>query len=403
MKKYLSVFVTGITLTLLAGAVFAADSFKPENIGMKTEPMKIALAQSAQPTGGDLESAQLRSDFSIMLDGKKVYFKSADGSAAYPILYEDSTYLPLRAVGELMGKNVNWDEYNKVINISGKRESDSSVSVNKSIGIQQIFVQERPDFTIRVDNRLKEFYSASGQRIYPILYNGSTYLPLRSIGEIMGRDVLWDSVSKTVNLKNKNGLTVTDADSFNSNNSNSNKPKPPVYEGTGNGIINDVINNNINAYVPKDNNSVNAEINMDKAKNIALNHAGFSATQVTFTKTKVDFENGVKCYEIEFYADSAEYEYEIDALTGQVLTALRSKEKQPQKPQASITIEEAKSIALKHAGVSASDAVFKKTKQDYDDGRYIYEIEFNVGRTEYEYEIDAETGQILEYESEYDD
>lgn len=58
----------------------------------------------------------------------------------------------------------------------------------------------------------KEFYSVTGQRVYPILYNGSTYLPLRAIGEIMNKDVVWNNSTKTITLDGD--FTVTDADSF---------------------------------------------------------------------------------------------------------------------------------------------------------------------------------------------
>ena len=39
-----------------------------------------------------------------------------------------------------------------------------------------------------------------------------------------------------------------------------------------------------------------------------------------------------------------------------------------------------------------------KVKQDWDDGRLEYEVEFESGRMEYEYTIDGTTGAILEYE-----
>ena len=50
------------------------------------------------------------------------------------------------------------------------------------------------------------------QRVYPILYNGSTYLPLRAIGEIMNKEVVWNNSTKTITLSGD--FTVTDADSF---------------------------------------------------------------------------------------------------------------------------------------------------------------------------------------------
>ncbi|MBE6813540.1 MAG: hypothetical protein E7523_11760 [Ruminococcaceae bacterium] len=63
-----------------------------------------------------------------------------------------------------------------------------------------------------------------------------------------------------------------------------------------------------------------------------------------------------------------------------------------------ITPEEAKRIALDHAGVAAADAVFDRTERDYDNGIYHYEVEFRVGLIEYEYDIHAETGEILSFE-----
>ena len=72
------------------------------------------------------ETARLRPDFTIVIDGKEKNFKRADGSAAFALVYEDSTYLPLRAIGEALGKNVNWDEDTKTITLEGKRETKDS-------------------------------------------------------------------------------------------------------------------------------------------------------------------------------------------------------------------------------------------------------------------------------------
>ena len=59
-------------------------------------------------------------------------------------------------------------------------------------------------------------------------------------------------------------------------------------------------------------------IGVDKAKSIALKDAGVSASSVTFTKAKLDRDDGVAVYEIEFYSGDTEYEYEIDATSGAV-------------------------------------------------------------------------------------
>ena len=86
-------------------------------------------------------------------------------------------------------------------------------------------------------------------------------------------------------------------------------------------------NNNVNT--SQDNNTNNAQnnivnntgnISLDKAKEIALSHAGLSADQVTFVKVNMDFDDGIQKYEIEFYYNYREYSYEIDANTGNILS-----------------------------------------------------------------------------------
>ena len=65
--------------------------------------------------------------------------------------------------------------------------------------------------------------------------------------------------------------------------------------------------------------------------------------------------------------------------------------------------EKAKQIALGDAGVLENNAQRLKVKFDFDDGRGEYEVDFHVGTTEYDYEIDAVTGVILDKDVDYDD
>ena len=140
---------------------------------------------------------------------------------------------------------------------------------------------------------------------------------------------------------------------------------------------------------------------MEQAKTIALNHAGVSASNASFVFAQLDYENGRRVYEVEFYSGNTEYDYEIDAADGSVLSYDYDAERYTsQQPQTSndIGVEQAKTIALNHAGVAASDAVFVHAKLDYDDGRRVYEVEFYSGSREYDYEIDAASGDILSYD-----
>lgn len=145
---------------------------------------------------------------------------------------------------------------------------------------------------------------------------------------------------------------------------------------------------------------------IDAAKAAALADAGLAESDVTFTKEKLDWDDGIAVYDIEFLTADTEYDYEIDAATGAVLDKsaelLRPNESQGQTMDASIGVESAKEIAAAHAGLSKEEAFFTKAELELEHGRSEYEIEFYHDRIEYEYTIDAATGAILEYKSEYD-
>ena len=172
-----------------------------------------------------------------------------------------------------------------------------------------------------------------------------------------------------------------------------------------------------------ENRSNNNYIGLERAKAIALGDAGLSAASVTFTETRSDFDDGVPNYDLDFYTATHEYDYEINALTGAIMdksvevnehAARETKPAATAAPTAAPTVaateaarsfigvDRAKSIALGHAGVSASSVSFSKAKLDDDDGRGVYEIEFYVGNTEYDYEIDAHSGAILEASADND-
>ena len=61
------------------------------------------------------------------------------------------------------------------------------------------------------------------------------------------------------------------------------------------------------------------DIGVDQAKTIAAQHAGFEVNDVVFSKTKLERDDGLYVYEIEFYKDGAEYDCTINAANGSVL------------------------------------------------------------------------------------
>ncbi len=153
-----------------------------------------------------------------------------------------------------------------------------------------------------------------------------------------------------------------------------------------------------------------------EAEAIALAHAGFSRQEVTQLRTEKDYEQGVAEYDVEFRNGDWEYDYSIRIADGSIRKW--EKEYDPVKPAptqpapqptapapapAQITADEAKSIALAHAGLTAAQVTGLRAEKDLDDGTWEFEVEFRVGNWEYEYEISAESGKILSWNKDWDD
>lgn len=148
-------------------------------------------------------------------------------------------------------------------------------------------------------------------------------------------------------------------------------------------------------------------IGNDAAKQIALRHADLTEDEVRFIHAHLELDDGSWKYDVEFLKDRTEYDYDIDALTGEILSFDQDAEYDQYGTVSStgneqITEEQAKQIALEYAGVDEGDVQHLKIELDYDHGRGEYEVEWYVGRTEYSCDVDADTGSVLSFEKELD-
>ena len=146
------------------------------------------------------------------------------------------------------------------------------------------------------------------------------------------------------------------------------------------------------------------KISRNEAENIALSHAGLSKDEVTFVRGEKEFEDGRAVYDVEFYTkDFREFDYQIDAKTGEILSFDADMEKDvsqtENKPDAAITEEQAKAIILKKVSGATAENI-REFKTHRDDGRMEYEGKIVYNNREYEFEIDAETGEIISWNEE---
>lgn len=160
------------------------------------------------------------------------------------------------------------------------------------------------------------------------------------------------------------------------------------------------------------------ELTLDEAIDAALADAGVERENAVFSKAKLDSDDKPH-YDIEFSVTvdgvAEEFDYEILASDGKILkherevksgtTSVTVTKVEPSKLRSTVTggyisVDDAKAAALAHAKLSADNVKFVKAKFDGDDIKPHYDIEFISGGSEYDYEIEADGGKVMEYEVE---
>ena len=185
---------------------------------------------------------------------------------------------------------------------------------------------------------------------------------------------------------------------------------------------NESVNTQTDNTVAKEN--VSKKITVDEAKKIALNHANLTSKEVSFINAEADMDNGVEFYDIEFYNNNKEYDYEISAADGKIIeydydvegygestNVSNNNSSSTNKPNTNtnsntssnkISADKAKKIALNHANLTSSQVSYVQVEADFDDYTPSYDVEFYHNNVEYSYEINANTGNIISFEKDID-
>lgn len=156
--------------------------------------------------------------------------------------------------------------------------------------------------------------------------------------------------------------------------------------------------------IPPSQQSDESRITPEKAFSIALGDSGFAESEIWDKDVDLDFERGQLVYEVSFEKDNIEYDYVINAQNGEIIHS-----KEPVSNPVSttsahsdtagrITAEQARSIALEAAGFESSEVWDKEIELDYEKGILVYEVSFEKGNTDYEYIINAHSGEIVRTE-----
>ena len=139
------------------------------------------------------------------------------------------------------------------------------------------------------------------------------------------------------------------------------------------------------------------EISEEDALYMALDDSGVKESDTDYLRVHAERDDGDIIYKVKFYSGDTMYEYEI-ADNGTMVS--KSEELETRRGDSSISIEEAKGIALSLVDGATEDDM--RIHQDWDDGRVTYEGSIYLDGFEYEFELDGRTGRVIDFERERD-
>ena len=141
----------------------------------------------------------------------------------------------------------------------------------------------------------------------------------------------------------------------------------------------------------------NTAISEEEAKKIATDYLNINIENVSFTKNKLDYDDGTLIYELEFYYNDNEYEVDINAYTKEIINiSIDSNDYDTNNNNNYIGLEKAKELVENH--YKKDNIFFVKAEFDFDNKTPIYELEFYDNNKKYEYEVNAISGNIIKYE-----
>ena len=133
--------------------------------------------------GATFPAASAQPAIRVFVEGSLVTARDTQGRLVQPQVIGGTTFLPFRAIGEAFGRDVSWDG-----------------------ATQSVFIGTRPanvpprgsNIRVFIDGTQITPRDAQGQAVHPFIQDGTTFLPVRAVGDAFGKDIYWDARNQSV-------------------------------------------------------------------------------------------------------------------------------------------------------------------------------------------------------------
>ena len=163
--------------------------------------IQIAVDTKSVTINNENIKAYLNKNIVIKYNDKVQQFYDEKGNIVFPISYEGTTYLPVRAMSSLLKIGISWDENSNSIYLDSKGTAGNYAKTIDSVDKQGTTVIDcilNRKIKTYFDSKVQTFKNVKDEVVYPISYNGTTYLPVRALSNLLKINIDWDGNTQTV-------------------------------------------------------------------------------------------------------------------------------------------------------------------------------------------------------------
>lgn len=140
-------------------------------------------------------------DISVIVDGKEVIFADVK-----PMIMNNRTFVPVRALSESLGAKVDWDGDSQIVTIT-KHETRPTKIIFENTKEEKTYEQVYYNTMLQINSNILVSYKDFSQLtitsdetmdVTPVIINGRTMLPARYVANSLGYDVSWNEKTRTV-------------------------------------------------------------------------------------------------------------------------------------------------------------------------------------------------------------
>lgn len=166
--------------------------------------LSVSLCTSALAATGARSIEAIYAKYKVTLDGESLRLTDADGKTVEPFSWEDTVYLPVRAIATALGLQVQWlPETQTVALKSGGQIPAATQKAPTGARKTVTLIAQFSGINLTMDGTPIPLKDADGATVEPFTINGTTYLPVRAVADAMGLGVDFQASSNTVALTSR--------------------------------------------------------------------------------------------------------------------------------------------------------------------------------------------------------